>query len=121
MRQALGEAQDLMNIPESTQALLRNCFFGEADVLFELGRYDEAIAAYRNVGNRFMNEPEALEALVQIAECFRQLGQEDQAKRTLTQAEQLLARIPPEADPKFKTVTRADRARWQQLLVWLKK
>ncbi len=121
LREALGESQDLMNIPESTQALLRNCFFGEADVLFELGQYEEAIAAYRNVGNRFMNEPEALEALVQIAECFRQLGQEDQAKRTLTQAEQLLSRIPPEADAKFKAVTRADRARWQQLLVWLKK
>ena len=121
LREALGESQDLMNIPESTQSLLRNCFFGEADVLFELGQYEEAIAAYRNVGNRFMNEPEALEALVQIAECFRQLGQEDQAKRTLTQAEQLLNRIPPEADARFTAVTRADRARWQQLLVWLKK
>lgn len=121
LREALGEAQDLMNIPESTQSLLRNCFFGEADVLFELGQYEEAIAAYRNVGNRFMNEPEALEALVQIAECFRKLGQDEQAKRTLTQAEQLLSRIPPEADAKFTTVTRADRARWQQLLVWLKK
>lgn len=121
LRQALGDAQDSMNVPESTQALLRNCYFGEADVLFELGQFDEAIAAYRNVGNRFMNEPEALEALVQIAECFRQLGQEDQAKRTLTQAEQLLNRIPSEADAKFKAVTRADRARWQQLLVWLKK
>ena len=121
LREALGEAQDLMNIPESTQSLLRNCFFGEADVLFELGQYEDAIAAYRNVGNRFMNEPEALEAFVQIAECFRKLGQEDQAKRTLAQAEQLLSRIPPEADARFTSVTRADRARWQQLLVWLKK
>ncbi|MCC6508350.1 MAG: tetratricopeptide repeat protein [Pirellulaceae bacterium] len=120
LREALGEAQDWMNMPESGQALLRNCFFGEADVLFELGQYEEAISAYRNVGNRFMNEPEALEALVQIAECFKQLGQDDQAKRTLTQAEQLLSRIPPEADARFKVVTRADRAKWQQLLAWLK-
>ncbi len=86
-----------------------------------MGQYEDAIAAYRNVGNRFMNEPEALEAFVQIAECFRNLGQNDLAKRTLTQAEQMLARIPPEADPRFKTVTRADRAQWQQLLAWLKK
>lgn len=120
LRQALGEAQDLMDAPENSQALLRNCFFGEADVLFELGQYEEAINAYRNVGNRFMNEPEALEALVQIAECFRELGQPDQAKRTLAQAEQLLSRIPPEADPRFTIVTRADRAKWQQLLAWLK-
>lgn len=120
LRQALGEAQDLMSAADNSQALLRNCFFGEADVLFELGEYDEAIAAYRNVGNRYMNEPEALEALVQIAECFRALGQEDQAKRTLTQAEQLLSRIPPEADPRFTIGTRANRAKWQELLAWLK-
>ena len=121
LREALDEVQDAASLPDSSQALLRNCFFGEADVLFELGQFEEAIAAYRNVGNRFMNEPEALEALVQIAECFRELDQPEQARRTLMQAEQLLGRIPPESDSRFTTVTRADRAKWQQLLVWLKK
>lgn len=120
LREALGEVQDASDLPDASQALLRNCFFGEADVLFELEDYEEAIAAYRNVGNRFMNEPEALEALVQIAECFRQLGQPEQARRTLTQAEQLLGRIPPESEARFTAVTRADRAKWQQLLGWLK-
>lgn len=120
LRQALDESQEVAETPKNGQSLLRNCFFGEADVLFELERFDEAIAAYRNVGNRFMNEPEALEALVQIAECFRALGQEEQARRTLLQAEQMLSRIPAEADARFTTVTRADRASWQQLLAWLK-
>lgn len=121
LRVALGEMQDAVSSPDASQALLRNCFFGEADVLFELGQYEESIAAYRNVGNRFMNEPEALEALVQIAECHRELGQTELVRRTLSQAEQLLNRIPPESDPRFPVVTRADRAKWQQLLVWLKK
>ncbi len=120
LREALGESSESLPANETTQYLLRNCYFGEADVLFELGQYEEAIAAYRNVGNRFMNEPEALEALVQIAQCFKALGQHDQAKRTLMQAEQLLGRIPAELDNRFKLVTRADRARWQELLVWLK-
>jgi tetratricopeptide (TPR) repeat protein len=120
LREAFGEAQEVSHIPETAQALLRNCFFGEADVLFELERYEEAIDAYRNVGNRFMNEPEALEALVQIADCYRALGQHDQARRTLTQAEQLLSRIPPESEARFASITRADRAKWQQLLAWLK-
>lgn len=121
LRAALGTAQDSSKANEGGQALLRNCFFGEADVLYDLEQYEEAIAAYRNVGNRFMNEPEALEALVQIAECFRALGQEDQARRSLNQAEQMLSRIPPESDARFTAVTRADRAKWQQLLTWLKK
>lgn len=120
LRQAIGEAQDSSQIPENAQALLRNCFFGEADVLFDLEKYEEAIEAYRNVGNRFMNEPEALEALVQIAECFRVLGQDEQAHRTLMQAEQLLSRIPPESEGRFGSITRATRAQWQQLLGWLK-
>ena len=29
--------------------------------------------------------------------------------------------IPAESDARFASVTRADRAKWQQLLVWLKK
>lgn len=120
LREAIGEAQEMAKVPETAQALLRNCFFGEADVLFELERYEEAIEAYRNVGNRFMNEPEALEALVQISECFRALGQDEQARRTLTQAEQLLSRIPPESEPRFAAMTRAGRSQWQQLLSWLK-
>lgn len=120
LREAIGEAPEIAKIPETAQALLRNCFFGEADVLFELERYEEAIDAYRNVGNRFMNEPEALEALVQISECFRALGQAEQARRTLTQAEQLLSRIPPESEPRFASMTRADRTQWKQLLAWLK-
>lgn len=121
LRSAIGSSQDSSKSNESGQALLRNCFFGEADVLYDLEQYEEAISAYRNVGNRFMNEPEALEALVQIAECFKALGQDDQARRSLNQAEQMLSRIPPESEARFTAVTRADRAKWQQLLAWLKK
>jgi len=120
LRQAMDESPEINEAPQNSQSLLRNCFFGEADVLFELDMFEEAIAAYRNVGNRFMNEPEALEALVQIAECYRAIGQEEQARRSLLQAEQMLSRIPAEADARFTTVTRADRAQWKQLLDWLK-
>ncbi len=120
LRRALDETQGTAAEIQD-QTILRNCFFGEADVLFELEQYEEAIDAYRNVGNRFMNEPESLEAFVQISECFKAMGQSDQARRILGQAEQLLARIPPEADPRFTQVTRAARPQWQQLLAWLKK
>ena len=35
-------------------------YFGEADTLFELGRWEEAIQAYRNAASRFLNRPESL-------------------------------------------------------------
>ncbi|MFO1065104.1 MAG: tetratricopeptide repeat protein [Pirellulales bacterium] len=121
LKRALGDAQERAVLSEGNQSLLRNCFFGEADVLFELGNYEEAIAAYRNIPNRFMNQPEALEAYMQIAQCYKLLGQPNKARNTLIQAETLLSRIPPELDGRFKLLTRADRQGWAETLAfWLK-
>jgi tetratricopeptide (TPR) repeat protein len=115
----LNAMQEAGAVSEQLKSILRNSYFGEADALFELGRYDEAILAYRNVGNRFLNQPESLEAFVQIAQCQRKLGQTEQAKRTLVQAEQVLRRIPTEYDTQFPLVTRSSRADWQKLIGWM--
>lgn len=115
----LNAMQEVGEISERHKSILRNSYFGEADALFELGRYDDAILAYRNVGNRFLNQPESLEAFVQIAQCQRKLGQTEQAKRTLSQAEQVLRRIPAEYDSQFAIVTRSSRDDWQKLIGWM--
>lgn len=115
----LTAMQEVGEISEQHKSILRNSYFGEADTLFALGRYDEAILAYRNVGNRFLNQPESLEAFVQIASCQRKLGQVEQANRTLVQAEQVLRRIPAEYDSQFPVVTRSSRADWQKLIAWM--
>jgi tetratricopeptide (TPR) repeat protein len=120
LKRAIGEVQERAKLSDTAQSLLRNCYFAEADTLFELEVFEDAIQAYRAVGNRFVNEPEALEALVQIAECYRKLGQADQARRTLIQAEQMLSRIPADQNSRFPVVTRTDREGWQTMLAWLK-
>lgn len=120
LRDSLNRSQEQTVLSASHARLLRNCYFAEADTLFDLQRFDEAIVAYRNVGNRFLNQPESLEALVQISQCYRQLGQVDQAKRMLQQAEQVLSRIPTEYDSQFATLTRTSRDQWPNLLAWLK-
>ena len=112
----LNALHEVGGLSEQHKSILRNSYFGEADALFALARYDEAILAYRNVGNRFLNQPESLEAFVQIAQCQRKLGQTEQAKRTLLQAEQVLRRIPTEFDSQFPVVTRSSRADWQKLI-----
>src|SRR5690606_12958675 len=93
--------QESMTLSEDNNILVRNCYFGEADTLFDLARWDEAIAAYQNVASRFLNKPESLEALLQMSECYRKLGQDDASKRMLTQAEQALGRIPEQYDSQF--------------------
>lgn len=117
--QEINANSELLSEADKHDAIVRNCYFGEADTLFDLQRWDDAIKAYRNAAGRFLNQPESLEALVQMAECHRKMGRDDDAKRTLEQAEMVLSRIPPELDSNFVKYTRADRKQWGQLLGWL--
>lgn len=96
--------------------ILRNCYFNRADALFDLGRFEEAIQAYSAATNRYQHEPEALEAYVQIATCYRRLQRYAEARGTLEQARVVLERIKQDAD--FAATTRFDRQQWIQLLEW---
>ena len=99
-------------------AILRNCYFGRADALFDQGNYEEAIQAYSAATNRYQHDPESLEAYVQIASCYRRLGRAGEARGTLEQARIVLARIRADAD--FLRTTRLTRQDWTQLLDWLR-
>jgi tetratricopeptide (TPR) repeat protein len=96
--------------------ILRNCYFNRADALFDLGHYEEAIQAYSAATNRYQHEPEALEAYVQIANCYRRLQRYAEARGTLEQARVVLERIRKDAD--FAKTTRFDRQQWAELLLW---
>jgi tetratricopeptide (TPR) repeat protein len=98
--------------------LLRNSFFGEADLLYEDGEYDDALRAYQDAANRFINEPESLEAMSQIANCQWQLGRLSEARRTLETAKESLQRIPSEKNKRFTEVTSHDRAGWERYFNW---
>ncbi|MCA9191328.1 MAG: tetratricopeptide repeat protein [Planctomycetales bacterium] len=119
LRTELSGLSEMELVKLDNPDLLRNCYFGEADALYELGSYEEAIEVYRNAGSRYMNQPIALEAMVQIVHCYRALGQDFEAQRALLQAEQILGRIPPELDADFAKLTRSSRQEWQALLTWL--
>jgi tetratricopeptide (TPR) repeat protein len=113
----LSDQQDTQRWPTEA-AILRNCYFGRADALFDLGRYVEAIQAYSAATNRYQHDPESLEAYVQIASCHRRLGRLSEARGTLEQARVVLQRIRPDAD--FVRTTRLGRQDWVQLLDWLR-
>ncbi len=102
----------------NTENFLRNSFFGVADLLFEAGDYEEAIAAYQETARHFLSEPESLEAMTQIANAQKKLGKLPESQRTLAMAKDILYRIPPEKNARFKAVTSRDRAGWEQFLDW---
>jgi tetratricopeptide (TPR) repeat protein len=114
----LSNEQTLEHRTPVELAMLRNCYFGRADALFDLGRYDEAIQAYSAATNRYQHDPESLEAYVQIATCYRRLARPNEARGTLEQARVVLQRIRPDAE--FLRTTRLDRQEWNDLLLWLR-
>lgn len=111
---AMINRQDQRALSPLEESILRNCYFARGAVLFELGRYPEAIQAYASATNRYQQTPEALEAYVQIAACYRRLGQEVEARSTLEQAKYTLKHLPDDAD--YDETTNYSRDEWIRLL-----
>ena len=63
-------------------------------MLFELGRYDEAVEAYLAAANRYQDSPWMLDSYVQLARSYQRLGRDDDARRALERAKTALAKHP---------------------------
>ncbi len=96
------------------QAILRNSRFALGASLFDLGRYEDAIRVYLKCSSAYRNEPEVLNAFVQLAACYRRLNRADDAQAAVAQAKAALARIKPDAD--FAMTTNYSRQEWGQVL-----
>ncbi|HEY2762346.1 MAG TPA: hypothetical protein VGI75_16420, partial [Pirellulales bacterium] len=96
------------------KAVLRNCYFSHGAILYKLGRYDEAIRQYLTAANTYRNEPESLEALLQVAACYRELKQPVAARGAIAQAKAALAKIDKQAD--FLATTNYSRDEWGNVL-----
>ena len=88
-------------------------------VLFDLGRYKEAIEAYSNVSSLYPDEPFVLETFVQISNCWRRLDRHDNARGAVKQAQIVLDRLPAESD--FASTTVLNREEWRMLLANMSK
>ncbi|QDV79908.1 tetratricopeptide repeat protein [Botrimarina mediterranea] len=99
------------------RATLRNCYMLGGNVLFELERYEDARQSFASVSTLYQNEPYMLEALVHIYYCWRRQDDRPKAMGVVQQAQQLLKRLPDDAD--FATSTNMNRAQWASLLTTL--
>jgi TolA-binding protein len=95
-------------------ALRRNCYMLEGAVLFDMGRYKDAIEAYQNVSSLYPNQPFVLETFVQIANCWQKLDRPENAEGAIKQAQSTLEQIPSNAD--FASTTAFSRDEWHLLL-----
>lgn len=99
--------------------MLRNCYMLEGTVLFDLGKYKEAIVAFSNVASLYPEDPFVLETFVQIANCWRRLDRLDNARGAVKQAQIALDGLPSDAD--FTSTTAHNRDEWRLLLADMSK
>lgn len=117
LQQSLIEKQSHNELSRIEKRILRNTYFAYANTLFHLEDYEQAIVAYTNAANRYQHAPQALEALMQIASCYRRLNSPDEAREAVRQAEVVFSRVNQDAD--FEKTTRYRREEWEKLIDWL--
>lgn len=119
VRRKLLEIEDERPLTGAEQTTYLSVLLGEADVLYDLGRYEQAADIYRTLSLKYLNEPPSLEALLGQARCLRAQNREDEARMAIRQAVIVLERIPDDMDERFLQSTRYDRKGWRELLTWL--
>ncbi len=94
-RQQLQKRQHSLALSAAEDLLLRNCYFAIGALLAADRQYEEAIREYSAAANHYQNSPAALEAYVQMAESYRQLNRQREARVAIELARLALARIKP--------------------------
>lgn len=95
-------------------ALLRNALFARGSILYAVGKLDEAVRAHQTAIASFPNSPAALDAYLQIVDCYRRMQRGPEARGTLEQAKLMLNRLPEDAA--FESVSNYSRNEWVKLL-----
>lgn len=88
---------DSETLSEVEETQLEASYLYRGDCFFDLGRYPEAIEAYREAAWRYENRPAAVTATLQIVQCHQRLGQVSEARSALARLGWLLKKTPASA------------------------
>ena len=116
----LNELDQKNELNAVTAQFVRDAYFEPAHIQFDLGRYDptgdayrKAIEFYSNAAFHFTGDPVVLLAYFRIAECYRELQADEEARRQLEQARVILQQLK---DPLPQRSTNFTRQQWEALL-----
>lgn len=96
------------------KTFLRMSYLYRGDCLFDLGRYDDAIAAYEEAAWRYDNMPAAVSASMQIYHCQQRLGRTGEARAVLGRLHWLIQTIPETAFEAERGMPK--KAYWEALI-----
>lgn len=92
----------------------RLALFYQADCLFDLGRYEQALPLYEEAAWRYHDDPASLSAYVQVLNSYQRMGRHEDAWTALQRAKQLVNRIPEE---RFTLLSAGmTRSKWENYL-----
>jgi len=94
----------------------RNSAFFLGDCHFELGQYDQAIAAYERAAFRYRDDTRSVSAFVRISEALRRQRKRSLARAAVERARLMLRRVP--GDDLQKRPAGMTRQQWMAWLDW---
>lgn len=106
------EGRDESELGELEALFLRYGRLYEADCLFELLRYEEALKRYERTAWTYRGTASALAAYVQIINCHVYLGRPEEARAALRRAQHLVTTIP-----QFPELA-GTRQEWERYFNW---
>ena len=89
---------------EGVEEMMRNARFERAGCLFELGRYEEGGAGYREYAQLYTGSEEAVTAQFRLATCYERLGLSKEAEETKTAAQWSAGRLKKSGTSKAEPV-----------------
>lgn len=112
-------SQDASSLSDVQLTYLRSGYLDRGDVLFDLQRYPEAIAAYSEAGWRYENTPTSLTAMLQVVNCHQRLGELQQARAALARLGWLIKKTPAGAFDPDQGMSSKDY--WENLIARLER
>ena len=113
-RQLLDERELVIPLRPSEQTMQMVCYFEIAKLELLLGRLEDSLDSFNLAQNRFQDRPETLDALIQAAMIYRQLGRNEEARETVQKGKILLQKLTD--NKAFPPGYRFNDAEWNELL-----
>ena len=104
--------RSLASLAPLERVALRHAHFYEADCLFEMNRYAEALKLYEEAASLYKDSATSLSAYVQIINCHVFMGESEEARSALARARILVDTIPDGAFA--RSLSPQGRKDWQQ-------
>jgi len=108
------ESRDPRSLDRLQQTYLRNAYLYRADCAYHLGMFEHAIELYDHAARKYSDHRASMTALIQIVNCYHQMGDTDRARAAHNRALVRLRQLP---DASFDDPTSVlDRQAWEQWL-----